>query len=536
MSSARRVIVLGSSNPGKLREARAALAGLPIELRGLADYPQARPPEETGRTFAENARLKATALARQLGAWVLADDSGLCVDALGGRPGVRSARYAGPDATDADKVAKLLDELRGVEDAQRTARFVCALALASPHGLLLEVEGACEGRILSEPRGCDGFGYDPVFLYPELGMTFAEIPLERKNSVSHRGRAIAALARRLPELLERQEADMSTHFVGIDLGGLNIKGGVVTREGKVLSFDSIPTEGQKGRDHVLDRIALLVERVIEQSGLPRTQIAGVGIGSPGPLSIARGLIYEAPNLPGWVNLPLAAEIQKRTHLPTVIENDANAAALAEAVAGAGKGLDCMIMLTLGTGIGGGIVLHGRVWHGADDIAAELGHVSICYAGRRCNCGTLGCVEAYASATAVVKRTHEALRQGARSSLAKGGKHDLAAVAKEDKCGHIFQVARKGDRLAKQIVADTIVYLATAIGSLINTFNPDMIVLFGGMTKAGSQLLVPLRKEVAKRCFKVGARRCKIVVSRLGGHAGTIGSALSALQLLGTQGA
>jgi len=324
---------------------------------------------------------------------------------------------------------------------------------------------------------------------------------------------------------------MAKCYVGIDLGGLNIKGGVVTGDGEVLSFHSIPTEGDKGRDHVLDRIAALVGMVREKAAVPRRQIAGVGIGSPGPLSIAKGLIYEAPNLPGWVNLPLAAEIRRRTRLPTVIENDANAAALAEAVAGAGKGLPCMLMLTLGTGIGGGIVLGGRVWHGADDIAAELGHISICYNGRKCNCGMRGCVEAYASATAVVKRTQEALRKGARSSLARGKRNDLSKVKKEDKCGHIFNVAKQGDRLAKRIVADTIVYLAAAMGNLINTFNPDMIVLYGGMTKAGSQLLVPLRREVAKRCFKVGARRCKIVRSRLGGYAGVIGSAISAKHLL-----
>jgi len=321
------------------------------------------------------------------------------------------------------------------------------------------------------------------------------------------------------------------YYVGIDLGGLYIKGGVVDARGRVLSFDRLETEGQEGRDHVLDRIALLVERVRGQAAIPRAQIAGVGIGSPGPLNIKKGLIYEAPNLPGWVNLPLAAEIRKRTGYPTVIENDANAASLAEAVAGAGKGMPCMLMLTLGTGIGGGIVIGGRVWHGADDIAAELGHISICYNGRRCNCGSIGCVEAYASATGVVKRTEEALCAGAKSSLARGGKDDLSRVDEPKKCGHIFQAARKGDRLAKQIVADTIVYLATAMASLINTFNPDMIVLYGGMTKAGAQLFAPLRKEVARRCFSIGARRCKIVPSKLGEHAGVIGAAISARQLL-----
>jgi len=205
MSESRRLIVIGSHNRGKLRELQAGLAGLPVELRNLDAYPGVEPPEETGETFAENARLKAVGLARQLGAWVLADDSGLCVGALDGRPGVRSARYAGPGASDAQKVAKLLGELRGVPDAGRTARFVCALALAAPEGLLLEVEEACPGRILREPRGHDGFGYDPVFFCEDFGQSFAEIPMDAKNKVSHRGRAVAALARRLPELLREQE-------------------------------------------------------------------------------------------------------------------------------------------------------------------------------------------------------------------------------------------------------------------------------------------------------------------------------------------
>ena len=314
---------------------------------------------------------------------------------------------------------------------------------------------------------------------------------------------------------------MDQFYVGIDLGGTNIKGGVVDRSGQVVYFESIETEGERGRDHVLDRIALLVGRVRDGARLSPAQIAGVGIGSPGPLSIKKGIIYSAPNLPGWENLYLADEIRARTGYPCVIENDANAAALAEAVAGAGKGLACMIMLTLGTGIGGGIVLGGRVWHGADDIAAELGHVSIHYDGVRCNCGSIGCVEAYASAPATVRR--------AREALAAGGKSVLAARGDKLTCEDVFKAARRGDWLAQKVVADTIKFLAVAIGSLINVFNPDMIVLFGGMTKAGDQLFAPLRREVAMRCFGIGAKRCKIVGSELGEHAGVIGAAFAAMQ-------
>jgi len=207
MSGQRRLIVLGSRNPGKLRELQAVLGHLWVELRGLDAYRDARIPEETGETFAENARLKALGLAKLLGTWVLADDSGLCVDALGGRPGVHSARYAGPNATDEQRVAKLLDALRDIEDSERGAAFACAIALGSRDGILLESEGACRGRITREPRGKNGFGYDPIFYYPDFGATFAEVSADAKNRVSHRGRALRALAERLPELLAAHQEE-----------------------------------------------------------------------------------------------------------------------------------------------------------------------------------------------------------------------------------------------------------------------------------------------------------------------------------------
>jgi XTP/dITP diphosphohydrolase len=196
-----RTIVVGSTNRGKLREIQAVLGHLPAEFRSLAEYEQAEPPEETGNTFAENARLKALELARQVGEWVLADDSGLCVDALEGRPGVRSARYAGPKATDEENVAKLLLELRGVPDDERGAAFVCHVALADPQQVRLEADGCCRGRIIHEPRGTSGFGYDPVFCFPGFGATFAEVEAERKNRVSHRGQALETLAKSLEPLL-----------------------------------------------------------------------------------------------------------------------------------------------------------------------------------------------------------------------------------------------------------------------------------------------------------------------------------------------
>ena len=188
-------LVIATSNRGKAAELRRLLAeaGLPVRVRTLDEWPGVVMPPEDGATFVDNARIKAVAVARQVGRPALADDSGLCVDALGGRPGVRSARYAGPGAGDAANNAKLLAELAGVPPEQRGAEFRCAVVLALPDGRWTAAEGRTRGRILTAPRGQGGFGYDPLFYSEELGMTFAEAGAEAKNRVSHRGRALRAL-------------------------------------------------------------------------------------------------------------------------------------------------------------------------------------------------------------------------------------------------------------------------------------------------------------------------------------------------------
>lgn len=191
-------LVLATSNQGKIRELKAMLeaAGQTWEVLGLSDFPGYEAPEENGATFRENAALKAVAAAAYTGLPCLADDSGLCVDALEGRPGVRSARYAGEGHSDAANIQKLLQELREVPEEKRTAHFACALCLADPAGVLFECEGRCQGRIARECRGDRGFGYDPVFLLPD-GRTMAELQPEEKNAISHRGRAYEQVLPRL---------------------------------------------------------------------------------------------------------------------------------------------------------------------------------------------------------------------------------------------------------------------------------------------------------------------------------------------------
>ena len=183
-------LVLATKNQGKKKEMQALLAGSGVELVSLLEYPQLTLPAETGTTFTANAKIKARFVVEATGHWALSDDSGLVVDALAGAPGVHSARYAGPQASDADNNRKLLAALVGLPREQRQAAFHCAMALCEPSGDCRLFQGRLVGQILEEPRGCGGFGYDPLFLVPEYGQTLAELPLEIKNRISHRGNAL----------------------------------------------------------------------------------------------------------------------------------------------------------------------------------------------------------------------------------------------------------------------------------------------------------------------------------------------------------
>ncbi|NOS99332.1 MAG: RdgB/HAM1 family non-canonical purine NTP pyrophosphatase [Phycisphaerales bacterium] len=199
----RRRIVIATGNAGKLAEIRAALADVAVDWLSLADYPNVSAVEETGDTFEGNARIKAVHYSELTGEWSLADDSGLEVDGLAGAPGVRSARYAGEDATDASNNAKLIAALRGVSGERRTARFRCAMVLAAGREVLAASDGSIEGVIVDEARGERGFGYDPHFFVPTMGATLAELPRERKNAISHRGRAAAGIRPAILGLVER---------------------------------------------------------------------------------------------------------------------------------------------------------------------------------------------------------------------------------------------------------------------------------------------------------------------------------------------
>jgi len=306
---------------------------------------------------------------------------------------------------------------------------------------------------------------------------------------------------------------MPKRYVGIDLGGTNLKLGLVSPKGEVLLSHSTPTEAAHGPQHVLGRMAGAVEELCAKGGLRLADIDAVGIGSPGPVDTKRGRVLIAPNMPGWTNVPVSATLGRKLRRPVRLENDANVAAYGEFRCGAARKVRDMFLLTLGTGIGGGIVLGGRLFRGTSDTGAELGHVIIQSGGRICGCGNRGCLEAYASATAVVERFR--LEAGAFA-----GDPPLT-------CKHIFDAAAKGNCAAARIVDETADYLAIGITSLLHVLNPQMVVLTGGMMGAGKPFLDRIRRRVDQTAFKSASRACDIRWSTLGGDAGIIGAALAA---------
>jgi len=314
--------------------------------------------------------------------------------------------------------------------------------------------------------------------------------------------------------------------IGVDLGGTNIVVGVLpidAAEADVLALKSEPTDAERGAKYVVDKIVLLIEEaraeVVAQFGGTRADFAGLGIGAPGPLNRQTGTVIQSPNL-GWRNFPLRDLISNAVNLPAVLDNDANCATYGEWWLGAGRNVDTLIGLTLGTGIGGGIVLHGEIFHGVSDAAGEIGHMTIEANGRKCPCGNYGCLEAYASGPAIARRAIEGLEAGAESLLS-----DLVGNKLENiTAATVYEAVVHGDTYANEVMRETAKFLGAGVANIVNIFNPDMIVISGGVTKAGDHLFVPLRAEVRRRAFKSALDACQITAAQLPGTAGVIGAA------------
>jgi glucokinase len=312
------------------------------------------------------------------------------------------------------------------------------------------------------------------------------------------------------------------YVLGIDIGGTNLVVGCVAEDGSALhGLVSAPTKAEAGASDVLDRLVRLARQCMEETRRddPGAEILGLGVGAPGPLDTRRGIVLLTPNL-GWVNFPLRQLIHDQLGLRAELDNDANCAVLGEWWVGAARGTRHAIGLTIGTGIGGGLIFDGKLYHGAADVAGEIGHTTIDTEGRRCKCGNYGCLEAYASGPNIALRAVEELEAGAVSRLSEMVEGRLDRITAQT----VYEAAQEGDELALEVVNDTARFLGIGVANLLNVFNPEVVVVCGGVTLAGDHLFIPLRRETARRAFKPAVASCRIVPGELIGTAGVYGAA------------
>jgi glucokinase len=314
-----------------------------------------------------------------------------------------------------------------------------------------------------------------------------------------------------------------SYYVGLDVGGTTMKAGVVDDDAKILGTATLPTEPARGQALGLERMCETIRAAVADAGITVEEVASIGVATPGTMDIPAGVILDPPNLHPWKNVPVRAHIEKAFGKPTAFQNDANAAAYGEFWAGAGRDANSMVLFTLGTGIGCGIILGDQILQGEHSHGAEAGHMKIEMTNpRQCGCGRRGCLEAYASATNVVKRAEEGMPQYPQSKL--------HAVREELTAKHIFDTAAAGDELAGRIVEETAFYLGVGAMNLMHIIDPDMVVFGGGMTLAGQSFLDRIRYHVRQLAFPVPAERTQICYATLGTDAGLIGAAACGRQL------
>ena len=312
------------------------------------------------------------------------------------------------------------------------------------------------------------------------------------------------------------------YYLGIDIGGMTVKGILTDGSGKIYAEGSVPTDSDKGAEIMCENIARLVAELTE--GVNKEEIAGAGVGCPGLIDSADGTVVFADNL-NLKNFPLAKEIEKRCGFKVRLTNDANAAALGEAKFGAGSKYKNSVLITLGTGVGGGIVIDGKLFEGGKSAGTEIGHTVIVENGLKCTCGRRGCFEAYASATALINQTKRAMQKDMDSLLWKLCANDLEKVDGKT----VFDAKDAGDKTAEKVVRNYIRYLAEGVTNLVNVFRPEAIVLGGGVCAQGEKLIRPLKRKVNSLAYGgVKYAPVQIVTASLGNDAGLCGAARLAM--------
>lgn len=318
-----------------------------------------------------------------------------------------------------------------------------------------------------------------------------------------------------------KELNKDSFVVGVDVGGTKIATGLVNRDAQVIARTVLPTPDDEDLDIVMDQIYQSIDETLKKSLVNRADIAGIGVVTPGPLDPRSGVLFHAPNIPAFKNVPILNLVQTKFGVPTLVDNDANAAGLAEALFGAGVGYECVLYVTVSTGIGTGIIINQQIYHGKHGAAGEGGHVTIEYQGRRCACGRHGCIEAYASGTALTQRTLERLgATGASSKIVELVGGDLEQVTPVV----VSQAAQQGDELALELIRETAEYLAIWLGGMINLMDPDIIIIGGGLSSIGDLLFSTIRQTIADYTINPFVDDIKIVTAHLQSDVGILGAA------------
>jgi len=308
--------------------------------------------------------------------------------------------------------------------------------------------------------------------------------------------------------------------LAVDLGGTKIIAAVVKPSGELVSRHYCFTLASEGPEAVIERLLSSIGEAMAKAGLKSAELGGIGVAAAGIIDSDRGIVTTSPNLPGWHDVPIRDVVAERFGMSTYVINDASAAALGEYCFGAGRGMRNLIYLTVSTGIGGGIIIDGKLYLGTDGCAGELGHMIIEPGGPRCSCGNLGCLEALASGSAMAREALARLCRDEPSSITELTQGRLENISAEV----IATAARQDDKLAREVITTAAGYLGIGLVNLVNIFNPEVIAIGGGVSKMGNMLLEPARRVVKERAFKLPSQRVRIVRARLGSNAEMIGAA------------
>lgn len=310
--------------------------------------------------------------------------------------------------------------------------------------------------------------------------------------------------------------------IGIDVGGTNVKIALVDKSGKIIYSNSVPTYAKMGYEYTVNNIKQAIKDLMKETNTTAKDIDGIGFDFPGQVDYKTGVVKLAPNIPGWVNVPIAQMIEEEFHIPTRIDNDVRCAALGEMKFGAGQGCENFVCITVGTGIGSGLVVNGQLVRGASNAAGEIGHIKLQMKdGLICGCGDTGCLEAYASGPSIVAMAQDYIKGGKSTKFremaaAEGGEITPYMVAK---------AAEAGDPVAKKIFAIVGEYIGIGLTSVINLLNPEKVIIGGGVAEAGDLLLDPIRKTIKERAMVVAGSAVEIVPAQLGNSAGVIGASM-----------